>query len=247
LLTIFCYQIDLFICLIYPKHKIINSLKHLKKAQLDKKYWDNYDHQHGKDTKSTEPSSFAQFCLDNFFTDKKLNIVELGSGNGRDAIFFAHHGHDVVAIDQSTTALDIKKKSLDAKLNLLLKAQALDFTKEDYTQYEKIDIFYSRFTLHSITKSEEVSLLPNIFRALTSNGLFCIEVRTTKDPLFGIGESCGDNIFIFDNHKRRFIDSNVFRKQVADLGFKEIYFIEENNLSIYKNDNPVLMRIILKK
>lgn len=214
---------------------------------MDKKYWNNYYNQYGKDINITKPSSFAQFCLDNFFNEKKLNIVELGSGNGRDAIFFARHGHSVIAIDQSSAAIEIEKHNLDIKLNFLLKPKALDFVKENYNQYEKIDIFYSRFTLHSISKSDEALLLPNIYNALISNGLFCIEVRTTKDPLFGIGEDCGDNIFISDNHKRRFIDSKMFREQVLNLGFKELYFIEENNLSIYKNDNPVLMRIILKK
>ena len=214
---------------------------------MDKKYWDNYYHQHGKDKKITEPSSFAQFCLDSFLSSEKLNIVELGSGNGRDAIFFARNGHNVVAIDQSITAIEIEKQSLDSNLNFLLKPKALDFIKEDYTQYEKIDLFYSRFTIHSITKNDEDLLLLNIYNALESGGLFCIEVRTTKDPLFGVGKSYGDNIFIYNNHKRRFIDTDVFRKQVKDLGFEEIYFIEENNLSIHKNDNPVLMRIILKK
>ena len=124
---------------------------------------------------------------------------------------------------------------------------ALDFIQEDYTQYEKIDVFYSRFTIHSITKDDEAILLPNVYTALSSNGLFCIEVRTTKDPLCGVGESCGENTFITDGHKRRFINSKVFREQVLDLGFKELYFIEEDNLSIYKDDNPVLMRIILQK
>lgn len=214
---------------------------------MDKKYWDNYYHQHGKDKKITEPSSFAKFCLDTLLNGEKFNIVELGSGNGRDAIFFARNGHNVVAIDQSITAIEIEKQSLDSNLNFLLKPKALDFVKEDYTQYEKIDLFYSRFTIHSITKSDEELLLLNTYNALESGGLFCIEVRTTKDPLFGIGKSCGDNIFIYNNHKRRFIDTDVFRKQVKDLGFEEIYFIEENNLSIHKNDNPVLMRIVLKK
>ena len=214
---------------------------------MDKIYWNNYYQQHGKDKGISKHSSYAQFCVDNFFTKKKMNIVELGSGNGRDAIFLAHHGHNVIAIDQSTTAIDIEKQSLHAEIGQNLNPKALDFIQEDYTQYEKIDVFYSRFTIHSITKDDEELLLPNIYNALNSNGLFCIEVRTTKDPLYGVGESCGENTFITDNHKRRFINSRVFRKQVLDLGFKELYFIEKDNLSIYKNDNPVLMRIILQK
>ncbi len=214
---------------------------------MDKKYWNTYYQQHGKDKGISKCSSFAQFCLDSFFTERSLNIVELGSGNGRDAIFLAHHNHNVIAIDQSTTAIDIEKQSLDAEVVQYLHPKELDFVQEDYTQYEKIDAFYSRFTMHSITKDDEVLLLPNVYNALSSGGLFCIEVRTTQDPLCGVGEACGENTFITDSHKRRFIDSKVFREQVLGLGFKELYFTEEDNLSIYKNDNPVLMRIILQK
>ena len=88
--------------------------------------------------------------------------------------------------------------------------------------------------------------LPKIYTSLAHNGLFCVEVRTTNDPLYGVGKDCGDNTFLTD-HRRRFIESNVFLKQVLLLGFSILFFTEENNLSIYKDDNPVLLRIILKK
>ena len=214
---------------------------------MDKKYWDDYYQQYGKDKSISGCSSFAAFCVDNFFTEKSLNIIELGSGNGRDAIFLARHNYNVVAIDQSTTAINIERQRMDAKAKQYLHPEELDFVQEDYSRYEKIDAFYSRFSMHSISKQDEVILLPNVYRALSSGGLFCIEVRTINDSLCGVGEDCGNNTFITDNHKRRFIDSKVFREHVSDLGFKELYFIEENNLSIYKDDNPVLMRIILQK
>ena len=104
---------------------------------MDKKYWNIYYQRHGKDKGISKCSSFAQFCLDSFFTERSLNIVELGSGNGRDAIFLAHHNHNVIAIDQSTTAIDIEKQSLDAEVGQYLHPKALDFVQEDYTQYEK--------------------------------------------------------------------------------------------------------------
>ena len=40
---------------------------------------------------------------------------------------------------------------------------------------------------------------------------------------------------------------DMFNIKLDSLNFKELYFIEKNNLSIYKNDNPVLMRAILEK
>ena len=214
---------------------------------MDKNYWDEYYKLHGEDKEISDPSSFAKFILKDFFSERKFNIVELGSGNGRDAIFFAFNGHNVIAIDQSTKLINIQKQNLDNKSAMNLHSKAQDFVKEDYSEYEIIDAFYSRFTIHSISKSDEFELLPKIYDNLARKGLFCVEARTINDPLYGIGEFYGENTFVTDNHKRRFIDTKVFRKQVLDLGFKELYFTEENNLSIYKNDNPVLMRIILKK
>lgn len=213
---------------------------------MDRSYWDRYYQNHGKDKEINACSTFAKFCLDKFFTKEGLNIIELGSGNGRDAVYFAHHKLNIIAIDQSTAAIDIEKENLTEEVNEYLNPIALDFVSEDYSNYGSIDAFYSRFTIHAITKDDEEALLPKIYGALNIGGLFCIEVRTTKDPMFGIGEDCGNNTFITD-HKRRFIDSDIFLKKILSLGFKLLYFTEEDNLSIYKGDNPVLMRIILIK
>jgi len=213
---------------------------------MDQKYWENYYLSHGNDEGIKKHSSFSEFCHKNFFLEKKLNIVEIGSGNGRDAIYFAHQNHKVIAIDQSTTAIDIERKNISSEINNNLFPMAENFVNYDFKLHDDIDVFYSRFTIHAISKQDEDVLLPHIYNSLTKGGIFCVEVRTTKDPLFGVGEYCGDNTYRTD-HSRRFIDSNIFLKNVLSLGFYLLYFIEKNDLSVYKGDNPVLMRIILKK
>lgn len=213
---------------------------------MDKEYWDNYYQQHGKDKGISTCSTFADFCLRKEFLKKGDNIVELGSGNGRDAIYFAHRQINVVAIDQSTVAIDIEKTKLHAEVGKFLHPRALDFVTEDYSIYGAIDAFYSRFTIHSITQKDEDLLLPNIYHSLREEGLLCIEVRTINDPLYGVGEYCDKDTYSTD-HRRRFINSKSFLENVLKIGFELVYFAEENNLSVYKDDNPVLMRIILKK
>ena len=47
---------------------------------MDKNYWNNYYRVHANNKNIVEQSSFAKFCLNNFFSKKNLNIVELGSG-----------------------------------------------------------------------------------------------------------------------------------------------------------------------
>ena len=86
----------------------------------------------------------------------------------------------------------------DNKIKSLLKPKVSNFIQEDYTKYDNIDVFYSRFTIHSITKKDEIILLKKVYKSLINNGLFCIEVRTIKDPLYGKGASYGKNTFIFN-------------------------------------------------
>jgi len=213
---------------------------------MDKKYWNQYYLNHGHDKGIALQSSFSEFCETNYFFKKELNIVELGSGNGRDAIYFAHQGHRVFAIDQSTTAIDAEQTKIFSEVNQNLNPIAADFVKDDFNFDTAIDVFYSRFTLHAIKKEDEEYLLPKVYNSIIDNGLLCVEARTTKDPMCGVGEYCGNNTYLTD-HKRRFINSNEFLNTMLKIGFRLVYFTEENNLSIYKEDNPVLMRIILRK
>lgn len=213
---------------------------------MDKYYWDEFYKHYGHESSIQRHSSFAEFCQLEFFNTKKLKIVELGSGNGRDSIFLVKNNHSVVAIDQSDVAINIEKEMLSSihKENIVLKNT--NFILEDYSIYFAIDIFYSRFTMHSIVERDEDIVLSKVYESLKKGGLFCVEARTIKDPMYGEGKALGGHAFETD-HYRRFIDSDIFIKKVLNLGFKLIYFIEKDNLSIYKNDNPVLMRVILEK
>ena len=121
-----------------------------------------------------------------------------------------------------------------------------NFVKFNYNKIEKVDIFYSRFTLHAITDIEEMVFLEKIYRKLKKTGLLLIEARTIRDPLFGKGKYISGTTFMTD-HKRRFIDSFKFLNKIKEIGFKIVYFIEENNLSIVGTDNPFLMRVVLEK
>ena len=104
---------------------------------MDKNYWNEYYKLHGEDKEISDPSSFAKFIFKKFLSEKKFNILELGSGNGRDAIYFACNGHNVVAIDHSTKVLNIQKQNLNNKFAMNLYSKEDDFVKEDYSKYKK--------------------------------------------------------------------------------------------------------------
>jgi len=209
---------------------------------MDKTYWNDFYKKFGKNQEIQESSTFAKFCQENFFYNKKLTILEFGSGNGRDAKFFAKMGHKVIAVDQSHEAVKIIKESFFDNIIFIED----DFVKMDFNKFD-IDVFYSRFTLHSITEEECKKVIEKIYKYFNNkSGFFMIEARTTKDKLCGVGKCVGKNAYITD-HYRRFIDSQEFLKNLLRKGFKLLYFIEKDNLSIYKDDNPVLLRVIFKK
>lgn len=208
---------------------------------MDKQYWDKFYKKHSSRGDISDCSTFASFCCDNFFNKKSKTIVDLGCGNARDAKHFARN-HLVYGIDQS-----IDEQVINANKLPSLKLIEQDFVYGDFHFNEKVDVFYSRFTIHSITEADQKELLPKVYNLLDAGGLFCIEVRTTKDPKFGAGKHICDTTYFNDGHTRRFIDSQKFLNIVLSLGFKLLYFNEQDNLSIYKDDNPVLMRIILEK
>ncbi len=208
---------------------------------MDKEYWDKFYNEHSTKDDILDCSTFASFCCDYFLNKSPRIIVDLGCGNARDAKHFAEK-HLVYGIDQSIDDQVVNRNKLP-----LLKLIEQDFVRDEYNFSEKVDVFYSRFTIHSITEEDQKELLPKVYNTLDAGGLFCIEVRTIKDPKFGVGKHICDTTYFNDGHTRRFIDSQEFLKKVISLGFKLIYFNEQDNLSVYKDDNPVLMRIILEK
>lgn len=209
---------------------------------MDIGYWNEY---YEKDVNTHKPSTFAQFCMDKHLT-QGVCMIELGSGNCRDAEYFSHKGMSVYAIDQSHSAILLEKKRMNKSPDSDITLIESDFTKDSFNFIDFVDVFYSRFTIHSITKQQQDSLLLNVYNKLESNGMFFVEARTINDPMFGQGEDVGENAF-FTDHYRRFIEVNEFCEICKDIGFEIDYVIEKSGLSIVGNDNPVLMRVILKK
>lgn len=219
---------------------------------MDKQYWDKFYKDHSNRDDISECSTFAKFCEENFFKQQR-SIVDLGCGNARDSLHFAKLGHDVLAVDQSINT-SVKEDRSHNKLQFLEDDFIQPSHHQDHIKTHEyhpdlltVNTFYSRFTIHSITLEEQDRLLTKVFECLNEEGLFCIEVRTTKDPKFGVGKHICDTTYFNDGHTRRFVDSQKFLNEVLSLGFKLKYFNEQDNLSVYKDDNPVLMRIILEK
>ncbi|MCI8424017.1 MAG: adenylyl-sulfate kinase [Lawsonibacter sp.] len=201
-------------------------------------YWNQY---YKNKLCSREPSPFAQYVAT--LVDPGKQLVELGCGNGRDAVYFAGLGLEVTALDMSQTAVtELQGRKIPNAVFL-----CGDFVNADIHQPESYDYAYSRFTMHSINQNQQQVLLSNLFRGLRVGGRLFVEVRSVHDPLFGKGKQVERNAFFYDNHYRRFL---VLEELTADLearGFRIEYAQESTGFAPYGNDDPPVIRVVAEK
>lgn len=209
----------------------------------DKEYWNEYYKQNSKPNKA---SSFAEFILPKLTKNKCL--IELGCGNGRDSIYFSQNDLNVIAVDQVCDEIDYLN---DNHKNDNVTFVCGDFTNlanndNDLIKDSKFDYVYSRFTFHSINEKKENRTLNWISKVLIKGGLFFLEARSINDPMFKKGEMLSESEN-FTNHYRRYMDLKKFVEKLEKHCFEIVYQIEDNDLAVYKDDNPQVIRIIAKK
>lgn len=221
------------------------SYKEKKKYNKDIGYWNFYYRQ--KVAILNECSSFAREML-NRIEKKDIHrkyLLDLGCGNGRDSIFFASKGIHVIGIDSSDVAIDMLECAYESDDNLEFICD--DFVTANVLFQREYDYCYSRFTLHAINESQEDILLKNVYNALKKGGLFMIEARTIHDGIYGMGELVEKNAYIYNDHYRRFIDPKELVRKSKKLGFLIIYNEENIGFSKTATEDPMLLRLILKK
>lgn len=201
-------------------------------------YWDQY---YKNRVCPEEPSPFAQYTAT--LVEHGKHLVELGCGNGRDAVFFAGQGLQVTALDMSGEAIaQLKSRNIP---NAEFRQE--DFVNSDIHEPESYDYAYSRFTIHAINLNQQQVLLGNVFRGLRTGGKLFIEVRGVNDPLFGKGRQVERNAFFYDNHYRRFVVLDDLTQSLERQGFRVEYAQERAGFAPYGNDDPPVIRIVAVK
>ena len=205
------------------------------------KYWNNFYSNSGA---VLCPSQFAAHILNEFSSTKK--IIDIGYGNGRDSLFFASHGLNVLGIDGSLSAISNCQRIAQHMSLDNVNFQELDFDNAlSHNEFIKnIEsewtdaLIYSRFFLHAIDENAEVNLLKFVSNLLSSNGYFCLEFRTIKDQ-YQQKET--------PSHYRRYINIQDFISLSIEMSFKVEYMIEGFGFAKFKSDDAHVARIVLKK
>lgn len=209
-------------------------------------YWQQYYAQHSSVSPPDYPSQFASFMLG---LNRPVDlVVDLGCGSGRDALFFAQQGLQVVGLDYADVALQddrarAHRKGLEDRLRFL-RCDVTDFGEvepvlsviEDMRQGGRVAV-YSRFFFHAIDEEAEGAALGLVKRLLHGAGDFAaFEFRTEHDQW---------REKVTPEHYRRYINVERFVKRAQEeFALACVYRTEGLGYSLFGADDAHVARLV---
>jgi SAM-dependent methyltransferase len=143
-------------------------------------------------------ASYAAVKACSLFKEQgRTKILELGSGQGRDTIFFAEQGLEVCAVDYSQEGLDAiteeaKARGLSSRVRTVCHDVRRPLPFDDCV----FDACYSHMLYcMALTTSELEGVSGEVRRVLKQDGLNIYTVRNTKDPHYRTGTHRGDDMW----------------------------------------------------
>lgn len=128
---------------------------------------------------------------------KVEQVLDLGCGNGRHAIYFAREGFTASGIDISDTAIEWAKQWA-AREGLVVDfrvGSVLDLPHED----ESFDVIVSHGVLDHIPMEQANQAMKEAARVLKPGGLFYFDLKSADDSEFGRGKEAGKNTFVLED------------------------------------------------
>lgn len=125
----------------------------------------------------TQPSSMCLKVLELLPPKRPLKLLDIGCGEGKDAVFFARCGYQVSAFDLSEAGLQ-KAKRLAEQAHVHLHLFRANIC--DYRLNEKYDILYSSGVLHVIKPGLRDEIMANYKSHIHPNGIAAFQVFVKK-------------------------------------------------------------------
>lgn len=139
-------------------------------------------------------------------------VLDIGGGEGRNAIFLAQKGFEVEVIDLSKSGIEkIDKKT--KKLSLNIKTKVQDITEEHISNY--YDVLISSYMLHHLSKNDGLDLIEDMKKHTKNSGFNVISTFTKEGDFF-----------------RDKPDTNLFYPALGEI--KQLY--KDWNILDYKED-----------
>ncbi|MET9272443.1 class I SAM-dependent methyltransferase [Kribbella sp. NPDC003557] len=216
------------------------STGHVELARAQQERWDSA-YARRPQLHGPEPSAAAHRAAERFGAAGIDDVLELGAGHGRDALFLARQGFSVHATDFSETALDqlrheAQREGLDDRVTAALHDVRDPLPPADAT----VNAVFANLLLNmAFSASELRSLVSEIHRVLCPGGVFVYAVWSTQDACSQHWKQLDDGLSVHDGFVGRFFDEDLVRE------LAEPWQLDE--LTPYDEGRRVLWRVALSK
>ena len=177
------------------------------------------------------PSSPARYTLEIFKKNNVNNMVELGSGQGRDSLLFANNGIHIHALDYCLSGINkINEKASEQELQNSVSAQLFDVRNRLPFEDNSIDGCYSHMLYCMALTFEEIeNLNTEVHRVLKQGGLNIFTVRNIEDGDYQNGIHRGEDLYESNGFVVHFFSKEKIKKLLRGFELIDISNFEEGN------------------
>jgi SAM-dependent methyltransferase len=200
-------------------------------------YWESFYAGDARARVPREASGFAQWVTEREVVPGPL--VDIGTGTGRDAIWFARQGFRTVGLDYAEAAVRLASSLADE--------EGVDARFERLNLYhpEEVDelgtrlaaeltprVVYARFFVHALEDDGRLNLWRLTRTLLRAGGRAYLEFRV------------GSTEHEFGEHYRHFVPPEVVAAEIAAEGGRVEHQQVGTGLAVYKHEDPPVCRLV---
>ncbi|MFF7879649.1 class I SAM-dependent methyltransferase [Streptomyces sp. NPDC020794] len=179
-----------------------------------------------------QPSAPALHASAVFRRAGARDVLELGAGHGRDALYFARNGFTVQATDFSPTGLEQLQSSVRAQgLTERVTTSTLDVRVPLPLPDSSVDAVFAHMLLCMALSTKEIhALVGEVRRVLRPGGVFVYTVRHTGDAHYGAGIPHRDDIYEHGGFAVHFFSRDLVDDLAEGWTLDEVHAFEEGDL-----------------
>ncbi|GAA3795989.1 class I SAM-dependent methyltransferase [Streptomyces phyllanthi] len=200
-------------------------------AQTQRAHWQQtygaHPHMYGR-----RPSSAAVHAAAVFRAAGAGDVLELGAGHGRDALYFAQEGFTVQATDFSPLGLEqLRDAARSQGIAGRVTTTVHDVREPLSLPDSSVDAVFAHMLLCMALSTKEIHALVNeVRRVLRPGGVLVYTVRHTGDAHYGAGPDHGDDIFEHGGFAVHFFPRELVESLADGWTLDEVHAFEEGEL-----------------